>query len=1274
MRTVAVVVVLLPSWFPVRADDVPKFEGLTVPEWINIVRCREGNERLAPIAALAEFGPAAKEAVPSLIKLFGERERANCLSITAQGAVEALARIGPVALPALVKAMEDENPRIRSGAALTVGLIRPRPLHVVPALKKHLEERDELVRLSAAMSLRRLTGKPEDILPALITSLRALSPEIRQRALLELRELGPGAKPAIPGIIEALRDEFLDLNADALSWQFDRPTSAVINVITAIGPECAPELIKAATDRDPEYRASALLALACLPLTCKEVTPALRQGLQDRDATVRLVAAVNLWRRGEEAGPLVKVLQSVASEKDFRHSEVVERTLKEMGHEPVTAAALVRRLETEDDPARVQRLLRQMLPRSLPALLRGLNSDRVAIRIGVIEVLREADAYAAQIVPALHEAARDIDARVRFWALVGLARLDLEGPPEPIVTGLLAFAQSKNFPNRGYAISTIGYMKGRGKSALPALNQLANGPAGWVRDAAERAIVEIGGGVPDDVVRLLALMKVATPADYASQPLFLAKAFDSLTRMLDGNDAARNLAGRTLEQLVPHIPGALGVLVTALDRTRANDTHSAALEALQRLGPKAKAALPNLEASLNEGSRWQKLVAMAALDPQELRSLRRFLMESAYQEDVLDVLLRLGTRARAAFPEIGELALEAKNESYRALQVYLAIGGEKTRALDVLKIWLQSPNISTRREAISILRMLAETDPAAMPLLVAGLRDGDVFLPLDLSAPREFRYQIATDTQLRPLQLGQLGQLGQIGSSNSIRSDRSFRSGTHFGALGGQGATGGFGARVLPVAESAPVRKQAAEALTSLGPAARSAIPALRALLESENPIDRRLAATAIGAIGPRVRESVPQLRKALKDEERMVRLAAAEALSRLDQTNKEILPILVDGLVDERNAHHGDLPLPSISRALARLGKSAAPALIAALRDRKPVPFADDGSGLSSASAKRERAAQVAEILGQIGSDAVEAVPDLLELLLETDARFDTQDTRLNAAVALGQIGKAAKAASDPLWRIANDSQEDARLRLKCAEAVWRIDGRNVVPVLRELLHGNAVTLWEVSLPSILVAELGPERKALLPLLQGAMTRDGQNQRHLVLMLIGALGADAKPAVTAIRELIGKGSISQNTSVHIALWKIERKDGAKVAQALLDEYAAFGLQELQVPELLGLLGMEAKIGVPLLTSLLGHHDSETRIKAARSLWQITGDEKAVLPVLLRGLESGNHEVRRISCETLQEMGQKAKPALAELRELTEDPEPEVRAAAKSAVRVLDGK
>src|SRR5215813_11189381 len=82
-----------------------------------------------------------------------------------------------------------------------------------------------------------------------------------------------------------------------------------------------------------------------------------------------------------------------------------------------------------------------------------------------------------------------------------------------------------------------------------------------------------------------------------------------------------------------------------------------------------------------------------------------------------------------------------------------------------------------------------------------------------------------------------------------------------------------------------------AEALGSVVPEAKEAVPALRAELKDQEWSVRSAAAEALGQIGPEAKKTVPALRAELRDQDVNIRRAAAKALWEIGPAAKEAVP-----------------------------------------------------------------------------------------------------------------------------------------------------------------------------------------------------------------------------------------------------------------------------------------------------------------------------------------------------------------------------------------------
>lgn len=104
---------------------------------------------------IAQMGPSAKGAVPSLCKTLGDKEDVNVRT----GSAWALMKIGPAALPAvpyLVQALQDEEWSVRLHSAQALGKIHTWAKPVLKALTKLLDDEHPLVREATAEALAQI--------------------------------------------------------------------------------------------------------------------------------------------------------------------------------------------------------------------------------------------------------------------------------------------------------------------------------------------------------------------------------------------------------------------------------------------------------------------------------------------------------------------------------------------------------------------------------------------------------------------------------------------------------------------------------------------------------------------------------------------------------------------------------------------------------------------------------------------------------------------------------------------------------------------------------------------------------------------------------------------------------------------------------------------------------------------------------------------------------------------------------------------------------------
>jgi peptidyl-prolyl cis-trans isomerase A (cyclophilin A) len=152
--------------------------------------------RLEAGRALVEIG-ITKDELPALVERLGPAD-----PDTTQLVAEALAGLGPSAMPALLKLAIGKDERARRAALLTVGLMGRHGAPGTPLLLDLLKSDDAATAKLAGEALRRCGPWAEDYVPEILDRLRFADEPVRWAAASVLGRIGPAAKEAIPALKE----------------------------------------------------------------------------------------------------------------------------------------------------------------------------------------------------------------------------------------------------------------------------------------------------------------------------------------------------------------------------------------------------------------------------------------------------------------------------------------------------------------------------------------------------------------------------------------------------------------------------------------------------------------------------------------------------------------------------------------------------------------------------------------------------------------------------------------------------------------------------------------------------------------------------------------------------------------------------------------------------------------------------------------------------------------------------------------------------------------
>jgi HEAT repeat protein len=478
------------------------------------------------------------------------------------------------------------------------------------------------------------------------------------------------------------------------------------------------------------------------------------------------------------------------------------------------------------------------------------------------------------------------------------------------------------------------------------------------------------------------------------------------------------------------------------------------------------------------------------------------------------------------------------------------------------------------------------------------------------------------------------------------------------------------------------VRRNAAEELGRLGPAARAAIPTLiAAAVDVEEPV-RKSASGALERIDPEwpatpeAADSVPALVKALGSRFTEVWQLASFLLGRI---GKPAVAELIDALA----ARWQDTRQVVVARSLGRIGPAAVDAVPALAHE------------LTSEHAHVRQAA--AEALGQIGPAAEPAVPGLVQLLTDR-----LPASRQAAAVALSRVGRADPAAIPPLIQLLPDRADE--VREAAVEALARI-GPDAVPHLIELLQAldaKAMEEWlrvrvqaldwscraAAQLEEGGAVAIGPRsnfeeiRREPVKALRSATWCFGhavadhlrlESAREAAVRVLAHLGSDAAPAVGVLADALADKSRRIRLAAVRALGQVgpaarSAMPGLVRALAEVDPVRKAATEALgrvdanwaTLPELEGAI---AALAAELRrTGDLGQGAADALVAIG----------PASVPALIRGLASDDRIEREAAANTLGRLGPAARGAVPALQTTLQDQHGWVRDAAARALRAIE--
>jgi len=397
-----------------------------------------------------------------------------------EAAAKSLGDLGQATVPALIKALEDQNSFVRRSAALALGRIGPSARAAVPTLVRGCKDKEEIVRGAAAKALGEIGLPAESAISALMERLKDENTSVRNRAANSLSKMGA---VAVPTLMEAINDD------QALIRRY------AVNTLGRIGPEAVravPALIEALKSDDALLGNYAAYALGKIGAAA---VPGLTKAMKEIGPEVRGLAATAFEKMGKEARTALPALTQALKDSNPRVRRYAARALGGIGSEAQAAIpTLMKALRDDNGSVRgaAARALAQIGPAPLPMLRDALKDKDPLLRRVAVVALAQAGLEA---IEPLRDGLADDNSLVRAAAAAGLLKM---GPPA--VSALVAVLKNDNQLARRSAAKALLRVD---SIAIPELIKALMDEEPFVRRSAANALVKIGPAVFPELTKVL---------------------------------------------------------------------------------------------------------------------------------------------------------------------------------------------------------------------------------------------------------------------------------------------------------------------------------------------------------------------------------------------------------------------------------------------------------------------------------------------------------------------------------------------------------------------------------------------------------------------------------------------------------------------------------------------------------------------------------------------------------------------------------------------------
>ena len=516
-----------------------------------------------------------------------------------------------------------------------IGKAGPAAASAAPELLKLLGDADANLRWRSARALGAIHAK--DAVDALTAALKDDDAMVRAQSAFALGVIGEASKPAAPALVAAVGDEDTLVRRAALralhrikpDREITRPlflkllksadpltVSAVLNSMAEMGAEAVPALKDAMEHEESRYWATLVIQEIGEP--AKSLVPDLTEMVADEDEPeLRMHAILALGAIGESAKDAVpQIIEQLKNDKYNAAKYAAAYVLANMGAKDAKAA--LQAAVDANQGAEGDQFLRLVSARGLAVLF------------------PEDDALQTQSVEAIIDGLQSEDKNVRRAAVQALA--ETKAPSEEVQPRLIAAIEAADQELISDIVRALSAM---GADAVPRVKRGLANPK--LRGYAAVVLGNIGAEAKDAVPELTAALDVEDEPEFRREILF------------------------TLGQIGPPAAPAVEKIVAILETEENDRVIAAACYALRNMGPAATDAGPALVGVYNDGTEFQRMLAIWALlrvrpgyESVEKRAIPLLTKGLSHERaevraEAAQALGEIGPNAASALPELKKL-------------------------------------------------------------------------------------------------------------------------------------------------------------------------------------------------------------------------------------------------------------------------------------------------------------------------------------------------------------------------------------------------------------------------------------------------------------------------------------------------------------------------------------------------------------------------------------------------------------------------------------------